>query len=308
MRCALADHDIGISRLLLILTKLDNNEKPTMKDLAREFNVSLRTIQRDLNRLQYFDIQKNEDKTFSFANGFTLKRVGFDDIELMILHLSLSMVDDISNKFSSTINTLKAKLLIPDFSSPYLIKQDPFESIRVDSQLIKDLEYSINNTRIITIESKKLHYEVEPYKIVCFDELWYLFAKEVHSKLIKTYFISDISNIDVSQKTYTLSQDIQEHLERAQSAYFDVTTNFEVTIKVLQPIAHFFKKKKHLLSQKILKDNKDGSLIISFDVTSDEDVDNLIKAWIPHIEVISPERFRCKILQELEGYLSSLKK
>jgi len=67
------------------------------------------------------------------------------------------------------------------------------------------------------------------------------------------------------------------------------------------------KLKKHLSSQKILKENSDDSLIVSFSVSSDEDVDNLIKSWLPHIEVMKPERFRKKLISELELYVKELK-
>ena len=37
-------HDLTLTRLILTLTKLSNNELPTMNDLKEEYNVSLRTI------------------------------------------------------------------------------------------------------------------------------------------------------------------------------------------------------------------------------------------------------------------------
>jgi len=46
---------------------------------------------------------------------------------------------------------------------------------------------------------------------------------------------------------------------------------------------------------------------VSFQVSHDEDVDNLIKAWLPHIEVLKPERFRKRLVGELEAYVRELK-
>jgi len=59
-------------------------------------------------------------------------------------------------------------------------------------------------------------------------------------------------------------------------------------------IVHYFKLKNFLSSQEILEEYDDGSIIVKFDVTSDEDVDNLIKSWLPHIEILEPERLRKK--------------
>ena len=49
MPTANADHDKLAYRLTQILVKLNQGEKLDPKTLADEFNVNLRTIQRDLN-------------------------------------------------------------------------------------------------------------------------------------------------------------------------------------------------------------------------------------------------------------------
>ena len=64
------EHDkIGI-RLGLIITKLNNGERFTAEELADEFNVNVRTIQRDLNeRLSYIPLQKEQN--YYFKNQFS---------------------------------------------------------------------------------------------------------------------------------------------------------------------------------------------------------------------------------------------
>ena len=300
-------YDKTLSRLIMILHKLDQDERPTQQELADEFNVNIRTIQRDINRLHYFSIEKNRDGTLQFVKGFSLKRTSFDDMEMLLVYLSLSMVIDISPEFTKSANTLVSKLLLPNFSSPYLIKQDPFEPIDVDSKMMNAIEHAITNNRISTLTVKDNTIEVEPYKIVSFDEIWYLFAKEVESEKIKTYFISDIKSIDVSQRKYRLEIPIDEILNNVHAASFEDGVQYEVTIRVLEPIAHYFKRKKHLVSQKILAEDADGSLIVSFLVSSDEEVDNIIKAWLPHVKVLTPTRLRAKIKRELESYVEMLK-
>ena len=44
-----ANHDTLVRRLALILVKLNQGEKLDPRQLAEEFNVNLRTIQRDIN-------------------------------------------------------------------------------------------------------------------------------------------------------------------------------------------------------------------------------------------------------------------
>jgi predicted DNA-binding transcriptional regulator YafY len=54
-------HDTIATRLSLILTKLNNGEKLDVDELVKEFNVTKRTIQRDLNeRLSTIPLKKME--------------------------------------------------------------------------------------------------------------------------------------------------------------------------------------------------------------------------------------------------------
>jgi predicted DNA-binding transcriptional regulator YafY len=53
-------HDTIATRLSLILTKLNNGEKLDVDELVKEFNVTKRTIQRDLNeRLSTIPLKKD---------------------------------------------------------------------------------------------------------------------------------------------------------------------------------------------------------------------------------------------------------
>jgi predicted DNA-binding transcriptional regulator YafY len=50
--------------------------------------------------------------------------------------------------------------------------------------------------------------------------------------------------------------------------------------------------KEFIQSQKIEQEFADGSLHISFEVSHDEDVDNIIKAWLPHVEILEPKNLK----------------
>ena len=77
----------------------------------------------------------------------------------------------------------------------------------------------------------------------------------------------------------------------------------EIKVKVNSKIAFNFKLKNILPSQKILEEFEDGSLLIQFGVSTQEDIDNILKAWIPDIEIISPQKYRDSFVEELKEYL-----
>ena len=53
------EYDKALFRLITIISMLIKDERPTIQELAIEFNVSIRTIQIDIySRLHMFDIKK----------------------------------------------------------------------------------------------------------------------------------------------------------------------------------------------------------------------------------------------------------
>jgi transcriptional antiterminator len=68
------DYDPAMFRVVDIMLKLYNDERPTMDDLAKEYNVTLRTIQNDIyKRLEPFHITKNCFKQLEIKKGEYLK-------------------------------------------------------------------------------------------------------------------------------------------------------------------------------------------------------------------------------------------
>ncbi len=67
--------------------------------------------------------------------------------------------------------------------------------------------------------------------------------------------------------------------------------------------AFFFKNKNFLKSQKIIKTKENGNLLISYKITQDVELEELVKRWIPFVKVIEPASLREKIEGDLRGYL-----
>jgi predicted DNA-binding transcriptional regulator YafY len=77
-----------------------------------------------------------------------------------------------------------------------------------------------------------------------------------------------------------------------------------VVVEVDSQKAKFFKAKKFLPSQKELELKDDGSLVLSFRVTQEMEMEELVKKWLPHMRVIEPLSLKRKIEDDLRGYLN----
>ena len=81
------NYDKKIFRLIFIINKLDSGEKVSTYDLAEEFNVSVRSVQRDIDLLQTtgFLLASPERGIYSFEEGFSLKKMKITQAEASLL-------------------------------------------------------------------------------------------------------------------------------------------------------------------------------------------------------------------------------
>ena len=304
-----SQHDKFFARSILLLQELSEHGEKKIGELAEMFGVSTRTIYRDIERLHFFPIELEKGEGLvRIAEGFTLQNPKLQDYEMLVVELAFSSLRNMGEEIEKHLNSIRAKITNPLFFSPYDIKAETFQKIDIDSELMNKIEDAIVKRNVSTVTSNAKTATVEPYKVVAFDGIWYLLAKDLDDSKIKTYLIADIEEFRATTEVFSQNYvDVDKLLENVHTAWFEDGNSFEVRVKVYKEIAHFFELKKHLTSQKIIRKYSDGSLLLSFEVSHDEDVDNLIKAWLPHIEIISPKRLREKLQSELEGYLINLK-
>ena len=301
------DYDKALYRLTNILSKLSNNERLNSKEFAKEFNVSERTIQKDIyQRLIDFPIQKDENGKFKFIGNYTLNKSLLDHKEIMLVSLAISQFEEITD-LDKIKNSVFKKISSPGFFNPYYIKHEDLEDIKTDSSFINRIEDAIEYRNIINIKLEHKDLKIEPYKIANFDGLWYLFAKDLDDGKTKTFMLKNILKVKITDKKYKTSyESINKVLENVHSAWFDDGEAHTVVVKVKKEIAHYFKNKDYLQSQEIIKEEDDGSIEVSFEITHYEDIDNIIKSWIPHIEIISPIEYKENIKKELTKYVQNL--
>jgi len=73
------EHDTLAIRLAQILTMFNDGRRLTLKELAEEFSVSARTIQRDFERLSTLPIKK--ENGYYHLEEYALGKLSFKDIK-----------------------------------------------------------------------------------------------------------------------------------------------------------------------------------------------------------------------------------
>lgn len=76
----------------------------------------------------------------------------------------------------------------------------------------------------------------------------------------------------------------------------------EVKLEVVKEKAYYFRSKKHLKSQRE-KALDNGNLLLTYRVTQELEIEDLVKRWLPYIKVLEPLTLKEKIENELREYL-----
>ncbi|MDF1883684.1 DeoR family transcriptional regulator, partial [Sulfurimonas sp. SAG-AH-194-C21] len=112
------DYDKILTRLTVILSKLNYGEALSVKELAKEFNTSDRTIQRDFNeRLVSFPIYQ-ENKKWKMQDGFRVEKTKSLEDEI-VLDIIEKITEGIGGNFSTKAHKLLSKIKNEDFNPIY---------------------------------------------------------------------------------------------------------------------------------------------------------------------------------------------
>jgi len=285
-------HDTIATRLALILNKLNSGEHLSIEELADEFSVTTRTIQRDLNeRLSFLP--------FKIENGFygleeyCLGKLNFQDMR------TFATLSGIKELYPSLGDEFLVDLLNSKVSSAYLIRGFNQEDISSQAD-----EFKIINVAILKKIKLKFIYTnkarvVNPYKLVSNSGSWYLLADD--NGILKNFTLSKISDLCQSQKFFQSNKEFLKRIEENQTTWFSNTTT-EVLLEIDKSIAYYFERKQLVPNQKIIEKQKDKYLI-STTISYDEEILGTVRYWMPHIKIISPTNLQEKLENTLKAYL-----
>lgn len=273
-------------------------------------NITKRTIQHDLKYLK--EVWNGGELTSHNGQHYIklTKNLSNQILEVekkTYLKLALEAFEELTD-LSSCHGEITKELNLDKLSTPYYIKPEEYQVLNTDEEEIKELSNAIQQDHVIEFEFKGKYYHVEPYRLVNFDGIWYLYGRDIEEKESndhKTWMLKHIDKVETyyNSKHNTTNEEIEEDLKDAYSANFVVDKEFEITVKVSSEIADIFKEKNHLPKQKTIL-LSDGSLIVTSTISTYADVDSEIKSWLPNIEIVEPLEYKEKFLNELREYLN----
>jgi len=301
-------------------------ESLSSRQLADILQVSVKTIQRDLQGplLAMGAIKKGRgwaiDKSRAIDN--------LNNDERLVLHILDEIAKGVGELFYLKAHTLLTQLS-NQLDNPIFTHLDCEGLSTEDLKMFIALENAIKSRieiRFYYAEYSRF-YRIKPLKLALFDGFWYLLGFDLgkesakkstllakqnskskqhpEKEIFKKFYVKNISNIELSNQTFEVPNNVEERLKRAHSAWFSFNDSFFVRLLIDKQIAKYFKRKpKH--SQRILGEYNDGSLEIELEVTSEMEILPLVFYYLPHVKILEPSNIAKSAKSIIEGYLRDI--
>jgi len=303
--------DKKLFNILSIMKDLKNSKTICTKEYAKRFNVSIRTIQRYLEDISQFlqeepiEVKRGCYKFLNFSKikEHLLEPADREDFEKIAFFLNAT--DQKLLKYLGIDEKIIKKILKDDF---LIIKSSPIEEL-MNFKLFKEVKRAIKYSQYIDVvyeTTKKYEFKnLRAYKMVFAQGNWYLV---VHSddelnNGVKFLRLNFIKSINVKKTTFKKDKEILEFLKTFQSLMSEFgAKKQEVIVFVDKEVQRYFKVKKFLSSQTILKETNDG-LIIRYYITGENEILFLAKEWLPHMKILSPASLQDKLQNLINEFL-----
>lgn len=298
-----------INRLFGIIYYLLEKKESTGKELAGRFEVSVRTIYRDIETLSSagIPIYTNQGKGGGIVildnfvlNKSVLSEKEQNEILLALQNLSAARYPDISSilsRLSSLFKKSDVNWIEVDFS--------PWGSDERKKQNFNALKIAIIRKQIITFEyfntsGVKSVRRVEPIKMIFKDKAWYLKAYCYDKKAYRTFKISRMANIGITEDVFGQRTQVESTAELTDN---QIQQFIDVRLKISP--AGAYRIYDDFSEEEIIK-HEDGSFTVITSMPEGDGLSNYILSYGSVIEAIEPQSLRDTVIGKMEIIMHNL--
>ena len=293
------------NRLFEIVYILMQKKKVTAKELADRFEVSTRTIYRDIERLSRANIPiymaKGKEGGIGILDEYVLNKAILSEEEQNQILFALQGMKkvrgkdekDILEKLSIVFNKEINDWIRIDFSnwSKGNGQENRFELIKSAILKEKIIEFTYYNSNGEVSKRK-----VEPLQIWFKDKSWYLIAYCKMKQDYRIFKIARIKEIKILEEHFEreLPKEKKEEKHNFKNILLELEISKEMTYRVYDEFENSEISKK-----------EDGNFIVKVEYPENEWVYGYILSFGEHIKVLSPNSAKSIIKDKLEKTLKN---
>jgi predicted DNA-binding transcriptional regulator YafY len=222
-----------IARLTQIITLLQAKQMITAREIAEKFNLSLRTIYRDIKTLEKSGIPiiTIEGKGYSIMEGFHLPPITFSENEANALITAEQLI--IKNKdksftenYQNAVSKIKSTLRFSQKEKTELLENRIYFRNNAENQQTSNnlmiIQKTISNFNIITIEYHSLENKttkrpVEPFALYSTQDNWLLIAFCHLRNEFRAFRLDRISKLTIENQLFSPhDMTLQDYFEQCE--------------------------------------------------------------------------------------------
>lgn len=293
-----------INRLTEIILILLNKKNITAKELADKFQVSIRTIYRDIETLSSSGVpvymNKGKGGGIFLLEDFSINKAILSENDKHSLTLALKALSSIQypevNSIINKVGFIKNKnneeeWIDIDLSrwGSKLKKYDKFTKVK-DAILNNQL---IEFTYVNSLANKSIR-KVEPNKLIYKGQSWYLYG---YCRLKKDFRLFKISRI----KDLILKEEVFEKrsIDSIESNMMEQNVENIVKLKLKVKREALYRLFDDFDEESII-DNNDGTYEVNIEFPENDWLYGYILSFGPYVEVLEPAHIRNIVLQRMK--------
>jgi proteasome accessory factor B len=292
--------------------------------LARELDVTTRTIRRDLAALQeagfpLYDERDTDGHVRWRLDGQVLKglETGFTLAELCALYLSRNLLEaiagspfqrDLTNAFARLEKMLSPRMRQFLDRLPSVLAAKPGPRARgsdtvsgLVAQLLEaTLHFRVASMRYHSVSSARVKdYEVHPYKLLFAQGGMYLLAYVPEYDDVRTFAVDRIAAVSLEKQTFTPRQTVGDDVF-GNSLGVNTGPAAPVEIRFDAKVAPYVRARVWHASQQV-RDDGDGDIVLAMDVCHDWALRSWILGWGRFAQVVTPKGLADEVAADLEA-------
>jgi predicted DNA-binding transcriptional regulator YafY len=295
----LASHDTLAFRLAGILLRLNNGEALEPGELAQDFGVDVRTIQRDLNERMAFLPLEKEGGHYRLDPAY-LGRMGPKDVE------RFAALAGVRGLFPSMGADFLRELFDHRFQSSVQVAGHHYEDVSDRSADFRLIRQTVAECRHLTFTYTKpggtsRERTTQPYKLLNEKGIWYLAA--VDSGTLKWFSLTRMTSLRATSEVFAPNPAIQKQITENGGAWPGPAPTL-VVLSVEPPAAEYFLRRQIFPNQTVVERRTDGSIVVACEVAQPAQLLPLIRYWVPSVRVVDPPSMQQELEAGLRKYLS----
>lgn len=312
-----------VRQWLLLKTLSSRPEGITLRDLATELDVHAKTVRRTITALQQAGFVVEEKvgahgrKTWHLQTAEGLSQVTFPFDEALALYLGRRFLTPLTGtpiweaasrafaKVRACLGKAAVKYL-DEMAGKWHLTALGAGDYAAKGEILEQLMIGLEDRKATHIEYQSLRatepvtYEVHPYALVWHRGSLYLIAFSRDHDETRTFKIDRIEAAEASAFPFVMPDDfdLPTFMNRAFGIFVG-DGDVKVKVRFRPTVARYVQESAWHPSQKLTK-QKDGSLIVEFQLSDTREIKRWIFGFGSLAEVLEPEKLRREMGEELE--------